>query len=254
MLKRKVVRFLVLLVILLVVYLFRYPIFLQFQYLRLQSLQCKGVNCFQRIWAHRVNSVERYNILKNKFGGFELDVIYTGPKTGFAVMHPPDETGGDTLLLDTYFSQADMQNDRFWLDTRFLDSSNMQEGLIKLNELAAKYPVRQQCILEVYYLPVAQLLAEKGYIVSFNVSERWLRDLPNNKVLLDSVTRSLQRVNYVSQDAAYLSTIKKLFPGKKILTWHLAINDFFNRKPLKELLADPQVEIVLVNIKTRYSR
>lgn len=250
MLKRKVVRFLVLLVILLAVYLFRYPIFLQFQYLRLRSLECKSGSCLPRIWAHRVNTTNRYNQLKNKFKGFELDIIYTGPK-GFAVLHPPDQTGGDTLLLETYLTQADMHNGQFWLDTRFLGPSNMEEGLIKLNELAARYPIRQQCILEVYFLPVAQLLAENGYAVSLNISQRWLHDLPNNRLLLDSVTRSLQHVSFVSQDAAYLSTVKQLFPGKKILTWHLAINDFFNRKRLKELLADPQVEIVLVNIKTR---
>jgi hypothetical protein len=251
--KRKVVPFLVLLVLLLTVYLFRYPIFLQFQYSRLRSLECKEGNCLSRIWAHRVNTINRYEQLKDKLEGFELDVIYTGPK-GFAVLHPPDEIVGDTLRLETFLDQADMKKHRFWLDTRFVDSSNIGEALVAFDRLAIQYPYLTNCIFEVYYLPVAQALAYNGYNVSFNVSDRWLNNLPGNSQLQDSVTRMLKEVKYVSQDAAYLSTIKQLFPGKKILTWHLAINDFFNRKPLKELLADPQVEIVLVNIKTRSSR
>jgi hypothetical protein len=253
MLKRKVVRFLVLLVILLAVYLFRYPILLQFQFARLRSLECKEGSCLPRLWAHRVNTIERYNQLKDKFEGFELDMIYTGPK-GFAVLHPPDGVLGDTLRLDTFLSQVDMNKHRIWMDTRFVDSSNIKEALDAFDRLSIRLPHFHECILEVYYLPAAVALAANGYNVSFNVSESWLKNLSGNKQLLDSVTRILKDVNYVSQDAAFLPTVKQLFPRKKILTWHLAINDFFNRKPLKELLEDPQVEIVLVNIKTRYTR
>src|SRR5690348_14370283 len=106
--KRKVVLFLVLIILLLTVYLFRYPLFLQFQYSRMHSLSSS------RIWVHGVNSIDRYQFLRKKFSGFELDVIYTGPK-GFAVLHPPAEAGTDTLWLDTFLSQTD-PSDRLWLD------------------------------------------------------------------------------------------------------------------------------------------
>jgi hypothetical protein len=247
--KRKVVLFLVLIIFLLAVYLFRYPIFYQFQISRLRSLPCTKEACLSRIWPHRVNTIERREYL-SRFSGYELDVIYTGPK-GFAVLHPPDKVAGDTLRLETYLDKADFHKHRFWLDTRFVDSSNMKEALTALNKLVLRYPAGfNNCILEVYYLPVAQLLAESGYNVSFNVSKKWLDNLPGNRRLQDSVRTILRNVKYVSQDAAYLPVVKQLFPEKKILTWHLAINDFFNRKELKALLSDPQVEIVLVNIKT----
>lgn len=246
--KRKVVLFLVLIILLLTVYLFRYSIFYRFQLSRLRSLPCAKEKCLSRVWANRANTIKRL-IYLDAFPGMEVDVIYTGPK-GFAVLHPPDKVVGDTLRLETYLDQAEMQRHNFWFDTRFVDSSNMYEALHSLNKLALKYPNFKSCIFEVYYLPVAELLAINGYAVSFNVSQRWLDNLPGNTHLQDSVREVLKDVKYVSQDAAYLSTVKKLFPDKKILTWHLAINDFFNRKPLKDLLADPQVELVLVNIKT----
>jgi hypothetical protein len=246
--RRKVVLFLVLIILLLAVYLFRYPIFYRFQTSRLRSLPCTKEACLSRVWAHRVNTIERRNYL-SLFLGYELDVIYTGPN-GFAVLHPPDKVTGDTLRLEAYLDKADMNKHRFWLDTRFVDSSNMQEALVALNKLANRYPDFGHCILEVYYLPVAQLLAANGFNVSFNVSKRWLDNLPGNRSLQDSVKGILKDVKYVSQDAVYLPVVKQLFPDKKILTWQLAINVFFNRKPLKELLADPQVEAILVNIKT----
>lgn len=246
--KRKVVLFLVLIILLLTVYLFRYSILLQFQLSRLRGLECKEGSCLSHTWVHRVNTIKRLKYL-DKFQGYELDVIYTGPK-GFAVLHPPDEVVGDTLRLETYLDEADMTTHQFWLDTRFVDTSNMQQAVVALDNLANRYPNFKKCILEVYYLPVAQLLAEKGYTVSFNVSQRWLDNLPGDRNLQDSVKRILKDVKYVSQDAVYLPTVKILFPEKRILTWHLAIKDFFNRKELKYLLSDPQVEVVLVNIKT----
>jgi len=246
--KRKVVLFLVLIILLLTVYLFRFPIFYRFQISRLRSLPCSKEACLSRVWAHRVNTIERRKYL-SQFSGYELDVIYTGPK-GFAVLHPPDEVVGDTLRLETYLDEADMHNHRFWLDTRFVDSTNLGEALLAFNDLRRRYPDFDHCILEVYYLPVARLLAANGYNVSFNVSKRWLDNLPGNRSLQDSVREILKDVKYVSQEAVYLPVVKQLFPDKKILTWHLAINDFFNRKPLKALLADPQVEAILVNIKT----
>jgi hypothetical protein len=249
--KRKIVLFLVLIILLLTVYLFRHPLFYRFQISRLSSLECKEGSCFSRIWAHGVNSIERYQALKKNFSGFELDVIYTGPK-GFAVLHPPTEVGAaDTLRLDTFLQQADHKN-FFWLDTRFLDSVNIWHGGIEaLNTLEEKYGIlKQHCILEIYDLYIAETLAGLDYTVSFNVSEKWLQDLPRNQSLLDSVNRVLHRVRYVSQEATYLPIVKKLFPNKRILTWHLAIKDFIDRRPIKTLLDDPQVDRILVNIKS----
>lgn len=246
--KKKIV-FLVLVFLLVAVYLFRYPLFYRFQIFRLRSLTCKEENCYNRFWVHGVNSIKRLKYLEN-FQGYELDIIYTGPK-GFSVLHPPDIVIGDTLRLETYLEQSDMNLHRFWLDTRFVGPPNMEEALIALNKLANRFPDFKNCtILEVYFLPVAQLLAANGYTVSFNVSQSWLNDLPGNRNLQDSVKNILKDVKYVSQEATYLPKVKQLFPGKKILTWHLTIKDFLDRKPLKALLADPQVEVILVTIKT----
>lgn len=246
--KRKVVLFLIFIILLVTVYLFRYSLFYRFQLSRLTSLSCQKEACLSRVWAHRVNTIKRRKYL-SRFLGYELDVIYTGPK-GFAVLHPPDEVVGDTLRLESYLDKAEMNKHRFWLDTRFIAPSNMQEALVALKKLSNHYRDFGNCILEIYSLPAAELFAANGYTVSFNVSETWLNNLSGNQSLQDSVRRILKNVKYVSQEASFLPTVKQLFPDKKILTWHLAIKDFLDRGPLKKLLADPQVEVVLVNIKS----
>ncbi|MEO5562117.1 MAG: hypothetical protein ABIR18_01755 [Chitinophagaceae bacterium] len=256
--RRKILLWLSLIIVLLVTvgYLFRYPLILRFQVARLKTLHCGSAEnaCQQRIWAHRVNSTQRYDILQNKFDGFEMDVIYVNSTASFSVLHPPAVSKDDTLSLAGFFKNVGTDNKNFWLDTRFVDSTNMNEALVALTKLKDQYPILRNCIIEVYFAPVAELFARHGYIVSFNVSERWLRDLPGNKLLQDSLNKKIEAVRYVSQEAQYLPVIKKLFPEKRILTWQLSINDFIDTHPIQKLLDDPQVEIVLVNIKSRFFR
>src|SRR6185369_9050299 len=102
--RRKIWLFICLFIAVLLVagYIFRYPLLLKFQYSRLQSL-----NRLQKIWVHRVNSLERYDLLKDKFDGFEADLSFQ-PETGsFFIYHPP-LTGETAILpLAEYLKHAD---------------------------------------------------------------------------------------------------------------------------------------------------
>src|SRR5437763_1698172 len=72
-----------------------------FQYSRLKGLsyQTNGVNrsALSKIWAHRVNSLQRFDILKNDFEGMETDVMFDPGKNEFLIYHPP--FSGHVLLL-----------------------------------------------------------------------------------------------------------------------------------------------------------
>jgi hypothetical protein len=241
-------------------YFFRYPLILAFQLSRIRSINCQPVqgndnnSCLQRIWVHRVNSQQRYDVLENKFEGFETDIVFNNDSRGFSVYHPPLPPEGDTLSLNDFFNHVDLVKKHFWLDTRAVDSSNMNEALSALQLLDNRYRIRSSCIIELYDLSAAELFARNGYIVSFNVSEPLQQQLRLNDLLRDSIERVLAPVKYVSQDSRYVPAMKKFFPGKKIITWHLVFRDFFKTEPVRQLLNDPQIEIVLMNIKSRFFR
>jgi hypothetical protein len=235
-------------------YIFRYPLILRFQYYQLQSLKCANGNCLQRIWVHRVNSIERYEIVKDKFEGFESDIVYNAAAHSFSVYHPPVPAEGDTLSLQQLFNHADLRQKHFWLDTRSVDSSNVKQALEAVGKLADSASVRSNCIFELYNINAARFFAENGYTVSFNVPESLLKESVTNHTLKDSLASLLGKVKYVSQDIVYLNMLKRLFPGKPIITWDPRFSDFFNKSKIQWLLDDPQVAIILVNIKSRYYR
>src|SRR5688572_2490708 len=112
-------------------YAFRYPLIRWFQYNRLQSLDCykpmdgEGTSCMDRIWVHRVNSIERLNILKDKFSGFETDVVYDDSIHSYWVYHPP-RPEGEQLTLGEFMQHVNPKTKNLWLDTRGVDSTNMQ--------------------------------------------------------------------------------------------------------------------------------
>ena len=241
--------FLVVAVLLVAGYIFRYPLLLKFQYSRLQSL-----NHLQKIWVHRVNSLERYDLLKDKFDGFEADLSFH-PETGsFFIYHPPLTKETAILPLAEYLKHADLQHKRIWLDTRFVGASNVQEALLALSKLEDTMAIKKACVFELYDARAAAMFASHGYTSSFNASEEIQQVLEKDPAARDSVNKELLPVAYVSQDAQYLPVIKKIFPGKQIVAWELHLKSFFNRSRLKELLDDPQVAILFVNIKTAFYR
>jgi hypothetical protein len=241
-------------------YIFRYPLFLKFQYARLSSLDCQAqgqastFNCLQKIWAHRVNSLERYDLLKDKFDGFEADLSFQ-PETGtFFIYHPPLTHETAILPLSEYLKHADLRQKRIWFDTRYVGVCYIRQALESISKNDDTMAVKKACIFELYDAAAAAIFSQHGYNSSFNASEEIQLALQKDTLLRDSINKELSQVAYVSQDAEYLPVIKKIFPGKQLVTWELHINSFFNRRRLKELLNDPQVAVLFVNIKTPFYR
>lgn len=256
--RKKILVFLSVLVVLVLIfgYIFRYSLILEFQYSRLQSLRCNDgqTNCMDRIWVHRVNSTGRYDLLKDKFNGFETDLVYSDSARLFYVYHPPFTKNTDTLSLGRFLMNADLEHKRFWFDTRFVAASNMITALNDLSSSDKAGKLKANCIFELYDLQTAGYFAQKGYTVSFNADEQLLHQMSASQQMQDSVVSQLSQVKYVSQESQHVPVLKKLFPGKQILTWNSKFANFFDTKPLKQLLGDEKVAIILVNIKSRYYR
>jgi hypothetical protein len=251
--RKKIIRFLLFFTLLLFIlaYIFRYPLILQLQYTRLRSLE---ENVFDKVWVHRVNSLERYDLLQHKFKGFETDVSFNEATDALDVRHQPETSIGDTLTLEKFFQHVDLHTKHFWLDMRLRSTSNMNSALQALNNLDDKYHVRNACIVELYSAKAASLFAKNGYTVSLNLTLELQQKLLADPVMKDSIDRQLAQVKYISRDARGLSPVKKLFPKKQLITWHVLFSDFVNRQPVRDLLKDPQIDIILVNIKTPFYR
>jgi hypothetical protein len=239
------------------VYIFWYPLILEFQYARIKRLTCVSPapnGCLEKLWVHRVNSIKRFNLLRKKFHGFEADVVFHQSINNFLIYHPPSVSeGGDTIYLQRMINTADLSRDHLWLDMRGIYSFNAAEALKAFRLMPKQNLIKNACILELYDPGAAGLFAADGYTVSINISPA-VQELLANPSGNDSLKRILQPVQYVSQDSKSLPVMKSEFPDKKIATWHLSFKNFFATAPLQELLNDTAVQIILVNIKSPYYR
>jgi len=254
--RKKILLFLLCFIILLLGlgYIYRYELILKFQYSRLKSLECAGSgNCMDRLWVHRVNSVERYELLKNKFNGFEADINYDSATHSFYVYHPPLTGKTDILPLSKFLQHIDFTTKYLWLDARSVDTSNMHEALNALAHATDTLSFNHKAfIIELYDITTAKLFAENGFIVAFNVSESLQKNILKSKALKDSINKELRNIEYVSQEFRYVPGMKRCFPDKMIITWHPEFKVFLNTQEIQQLLDDQQIEIILLNIKSRH--
>lgn len=243
------------LVLVILGWIFRYELVFAFQHKRLEGLSCQegkadfiNDSCLNKIWAHRVNSVERYRLLKGKLAGTETDITWRPSEKRFGVYHPPLEK--QAITLDSFLQVVDTKTGLLWLDTREIPVADTNAVFAELERLNQAHQLKMNAVLELYDLAVANYLAGKGYWVALNISPEKMSAYSQQqwKAYRDSMSAEIA---FVSQEDVHLPFLKQHFPGKDIITWSISFNNYFNRAALKRLVNDPQVKIVLVNIKSR---
>lgn len=236
-------------------WVFRYELLFAFQYNRLGGLSCQhdgadfvNDSCLNKLWAHRVNSVERYRFLKGRLAGIETDITWQSLEKKFRVYHPPGKE--DAILLDSFLRVVDLQAEMLWLDTREIPVSDTAAVLAELDRFNKSYKLKLNVVIETYDMVIANYLAENGYWVALNISPGKMSSYNQQqwKAYRDSMSAEIA---FVSQEDVHVPFLKQHFPGKDIITWSIAFNNYFNRAALKRLVNDPQVKIVLVNVKSR---
>ncbi len=76
-----------------------------------------------KIWAHRVNSIEKLNKATKLYSGVELDVVYDSQANYFDIHHPPEKPSN--ISLKNYFkSQPIGSKCKYWIDFKNLNHSN----------------------------------------------------------------------------------------------------------------------------------
>ena len=100
----------------------------------------------EKIWIHRVNSIERANIMAQKYKGIEIDITREPDSNHFYVSHDPDPE--IYLPLDKMFEGINhIQKHYFWLDFKNLEEENAGLALDYLSELTARHGINQKNII-----------------------------------------------------------------------------------------------------------
>lgn len=238
------------------VFIFRYPLLFAFQRIRLSQLACaadkrqianspiSSLPYCQKLWVHRVDSYERLQAVQDYFGGFETDLVFDRAANTFRITHPPAPAGN--LIADDYFYWLKLSGKKMWLDIKDLQSSDIEAAVRYFLKSDSLYGIRDKVVVESSEPVFVNKLAAKGFIVSYLVLPQYLEGRER-----DTVINLLQEVSFVSQEDRFVEVLKQQYPGKKIITWALSFDNYFNLSHLRSLLSDPSIAIVLINIKSR---
>lgn len=205
-----------------------------------------------KIWAHRVNSIKRFNFLQNKFSGVELDIVYENNK--LYVRHPPAESDG--LTLDLFLKNIKNINEYyFWLDLKNLSSENEKNIIQILNILAKKYKNKANIFLESADAELIPELINAGFYTSYYLPN--LTNLNNTEMQKEIIKIQSKITKYnistISQNIDNYNLMREYFPNLNKQIWALNFewNDEKNHERIFNLLKeDSSIKICLVNYTT----
>jgi hypothetical protein len=199
----------------------------------------------QKLWVHRVNSFERLQVVQDHFGGFECDLVFDSAANSFSITHPP--APANDLTADDYFRWLKSSGKKMWLDIKDFRPADVEAGVRYFLKRDSLYHIRDQVVVESSEPALVNMLATKGFTVSYLVPPQFLEGNSG-----DTVINLLPEVAFVSQEDRFIGALKRRYPQKKIITWALSFDNYFNLSHFRSLLSDSTIGIVLINIKSRH--
>lgn len=222
--------------------------------------------CFSsKIWAHRVNSIEKYQEAKMKFSGIETDIVFESSNNYFDVNHPPAKSIG-LKLQDLLNSNEKKSEFGVWLDFKNLDSTNQNTSLIKLGELMNILKIESRLILIESSSPqYLRGFTENGFKTSFylppNVLNLSSKDL-NEFLKFTNNLLNTKSIECISSSSNHYDFMKKYFPDTRKFTWILneppkirslytLKRSYINFRKNLSIFMDPNVEAILLPFKSK---
>lgn len=206
---------------------------------------------YDKIGAHRVNSIKKLESALKYFKAIELDLVYMPETDILDVNHPPASSAG--LTFSTYVTALGDNQPFIWLDIKNLDGNNAEKILRKLTTILDQkgFP-KHKVLIETQFPEKLDLFAFEGYKTSYYLKQNLYK---LNQHDLDSEIKKIQTI-LKEQPALGISTehfdyeiLKQYFPEKTKYFWSLRHSKIGNYSLVRAMLEDTTVALVL----TRYS-
>ncbi len=205
-----------------------------------------------KIWAHRINNIEKLSSASKKYTGVELDIVFSSEYNYFDVNHPPEKS--DNLSLTEYFnSNLNNRKCNYWLDFKNLNKTNVIQSLNKLDSLTELLGIdKKNLIVESTNPRLLISFAEKGFLTSYYLPTGLYKlDAKDLEVNIRKIKNKINehRNYYISFGYKDYPIIKMNFPKYRKLSWYTAYGDMNKIKArllLYEILSDDTVDVLLI--------
>lgn len=215
-----------------------------------------------KVWAHRVNSIEKYQEAKTTFKGVELDLVFRPGKNHFDVNHPPTKSINLTLF-DFLKSNKENLDFNLWLDFKNPKASNYQQSVERLVSITAALNLNvENIIVELKNPAFLEDFSKKGFKTSYYIDNKNIVGFTEEDLIFQKKLIASSNLDFISSDVRNYFFMKEKFPNTKRLTWIIdnppKIKNF---KTLKRsamdfarnfiVLIDNDVEVVLFSFKAK---
>ncbi len=213
-----------------------------------------------KIWVHRVNSIEKLQEVNSTFSGVELDVVFNSALNVFDVNHPPAESIG--LNLVEYLKSNKQSELNFWLDFKNLSPENALQALKRLEFLCVELAIsKEQFIVEATQPELLKLFAKSGFQTSYYLHWPGLYQLSEenlNETITQIKANIFPELSYISSSYHDFELLNQYFPNQEKLLW-LTENETKFSSTIKEhcyrmkIANHPKIKVLLVQINTKAS-
>jgi len=207
-----------------------------------------------KVWAHRVNSLEKLNYTQKFYQGIELDLVFDSINNKFDVNHPPDHS--INLDLNTFFSNIQNKEIKLWLDFKNLSEANAEKATEILDQLTKKHSLKSENILvESPEISCLQGFKNKGFKTSFYLPQLvGLADESKFVPTIDSIKQLLVKypTSGISCNVNAYDVINEYFKNERKFLWHIynpySRHQIKNYRDFRKYVSDPTVEAVLIQV------
>lgn len=216
----------------------------------------------EKLWAHRVNTIEKLRLAEQLFAGVEVDLVFEDGR--FDVNHPPAPSIG--LDFETYLASLDAPNSlSYWLDLKNLSPENAAGVIERLQTLSRRFGIeRERFFVESRFPEPLGTLHQAGlrtsyYLPSFDPDRASGADLDRfaEKVILGA---ELSAVDYISFPGEVLSVINEhispRLPKTRLLTWYPKefVTERESMVRLDAISKQANLDVVLVGYPSQFDR
>lgn len=203
---------------------------------------------YDKVWAHRVNSLEKLDASLKYFKGVELDLVYEENTGVLDVNHPP--TISIDLTFETYIHSIPEKTFPYlWLDIKNLTKANASVILERITNLLSNksYPF-EKVLIETKEPEALSIFQEKGFLTSYYLPYLLFK---KDKSSLDAEIKLAKDyllknpVMGISFDYRDYDIVNKHFSERKKYIWKIDGFSFNNYFETRKILKDSSVKVML---------
>lgn len=208
---------------------------------------------YDKVWAHRVNSLEKLNAALGHFQGIELDLVYLSDLKTLDVGHPPAPSIG--LTFEKYLNAIPKDDSPFlWLDIKNLTSENASEILNRIFFLLKQrqYPT-EKLLIESQHPEALGLFNDAGFKTSYylpvGLSIKPISELTS---VIETIQLALSKNKKMGVSSSYIDyeIMTKYFPERQKYVWKIDGLTFANYSQTRKILKDTTVKVVLSKFRS----